>query len=805
VHLLVALMCCSAAALAQSTARPVVFVSPDGDDQQAGDSPETAWRSLSAVQRALDRGLFHAGGEIRLARGATFAAGLNIRRLALSAEASLVLTAYGEGPLPSIRGSATLTGWESLGGKLWRAPCPQCAALPGVVFRDGSVLPIARWPNPEENDQGYLYYQSAEGRTAITDERLAGAIDWTGGEAVLRSAAWILDRLPILRHQGSTLSFGSPATYAIAQGYGYFLQNHPAALDRDGEWIFDPATRSVTVYLENTTPDDHELSVTIADTLLSVSDSQGIEIRDLRLARARRANLEIQQSARIRIQNVESVQAGDTGMRCLDCRDLRIEDSLIDQALNHGLDVFNCTDCRVERNRITQTATIAGMGRSGNSQYNGVRFGGANAAFVRNAVSRTGYLGIDIRGAARVEQNVFTEPNLVKTDGGGIYTWGNRGVEIVGNLVMNGAGSKAGVPWNNPATHGIYIDDQCEDILVQGNTVVSFASHGIYLHNTRAVTVERNTVLDASEAQIAYIDDLLGSHTVSESVIRYNVFLSRRDGALMARASTNAGPEFFRAIGTMTGNRYCAPFADAVFLAGAEGKSSRLFLDSWPALVGTDDGALRCPWQFAPYHVEAVSGPNRVQNGTFDRDISPWFGWPGGSFEAAWDEGRLRLRHTADAPILHYDAPVGLVEKGRYYRARFQAQSEGPGRMLRVYLRKWDPDYRLLGSAVDIPLDGQARSWEFIVHATETEPRSLLIFELPNASRIVWLDNVQLEPVDAIEVDRSERVRVELNAALEPRTILLDQDRFDITGTRLPAGTLLTVDPLGAAILFSRP
>ncbi len=778
----------------------IVYVSPDGDDQAAGDSPDNAWATLAAVQRAIDSGGFAAGGEIRLARGAVFGGSLAINKLVLPADATLVVTAYGDGPAPVIRGFAALTAWEDAGGGRWRTRCESCRSRPATLTRDRSVMPIARWPNPDEADGGYLYYQSASGRTGLTDDALAGPVDWTGGEAVVRSAAWILDRLPITAHKGATLTFGAPASYDIPKGYGYFIQNHPAALDRDGEWVFDPATSSITVLLNGSTPSTHDFAVTSTDTLIAVNGSQGFALSDVRLEGANRANLEIQQSGRIAIRRVESVQSGDVGIRCINCNGLLIEDSLVDQAANHGVDIFNCADCLVQGSRITNTATIAGMGRSGNGQYNGVRFGGTNAVFRRNTVSRTGYLGIDIRGAARIEQNVFTEPNLVKTDGGGIYTWGNKSVEIVGNLVLNGAGSKSGVPWNDPATSGIYIDDQSEDMRVRGNTVVSVGTHGIFLHNTRAITVEGNLIVDAGAAQIAYIHDTLAYNSVTETLIRDNTFVSRLSGSRMARATTSTGPEFFTSIGPMTGNRYCSPFADPVFQTA----SSSVFLDAWQRTVDTDRDAQLCPQRYAPYRVIEVTGANRVTNGTFDKDISSWFCWPTGSLEAAWDAGRFRMRHTTDAPIIHCDEPVGLIENGQYYRLRFESQSDKPGHVLRAYLRKWDPDYRMLSPAVDLPLDDQKRSWEFVLPGTGNEARSLLIFELANSSQVAWLDNVRLEPVRAQPADRNQLVRVEVNPSADPLILELAEDRTDLQGNPLPAGSRVTVPPFGAVVLFAR-
>jgi parallel beta-helix repeat protein len=759
---------------------PVYYISPSGDDQQSGLSPVDPWRTLARAQRALADGV-----ELRLERGGTFAGGLTLNNAR-----SITISAYGAGSSPVITGLARLTDWQSLGGHRWRANCSACTAMPSVFTRDGVAMPLARWPNPDEADGGYRYFQSASGKTGITDSTLSNEIDWTGGEAVVRSASWILDRLPIKSHTGHSLVFSTSATYDLPTGSGYFIQNHAAALDRDGEWAFDGASRTLTMYLADDVPASHTFAVSVTNILVSIAKSQNIEIRDVLLEGARSSNLEISGSGPITILRVASVQSGDTGMRCIDCRNLLIEDSRIDAAANHGLDVYNCTDCVVQRNRITNTATVPGMGRSGNGQYNGVRFGGTNARFARNEITRTGYLGIDVRGAAAIVQNVISQWNMVKTDGGGIYTWGNANVDIIGNLVHDAAGTIAGKRYKSPETQGIYIDDQCENVRVQDNTVSSVPSYGIFLHNTRNVSVERNTVVGAGESQIAYIDDDLGSYRVTETTVRDNFFVATKPDALLARASTTGAPDFFRNIGTISGNRYCAPFSDGIF-ATSVASQPRMFLGQWQQLLGSDADAQLCPQHYSTYQVTRSIGANRVDNGTFDKDLHSWFGWPAESLSATWDRGAMQLRHTSNAPIIHYDAPVGLIETGKYYRARFTAYSSAPDRLMRVYLRKWDPDYRNLSMSIDVPLSDKPREYDLILPSTQNEPRSLLIFELPSASQVVWLDNVVLEPVEASTIDPGDMISVTLNPTPEPQWTEFD-------GSRVP------VQPYSSAVLFRR-
>ncbi len=135
------------------------------------------------------------------------------------------------------------------------------------------------------------------------------------------------------------------------------------------------------------------------------------------------------------------------------------------------------------------------------------------------------------------------------------------------------------------------------------------------------------------------------------------------------------------------------------------------------------------------------------------------------------------------------------------YRIRFKANSDQPNRLLRVYLRKWEPDYRFLGKVIDLPLGDPPRQYEVLVAATEIEARSLLIFELPNASQVVWLADVELQTVDAEATDRAV-VRVETNPADTPHLVALDEEYTDASGQLFPAGSSITVKPWGSQVLF---
>jgi hypothetical protein len=225
---------------AAAAATPVVsYVSPTGSDSNSGASPTQAWRTLARVQRALDAGAFGAGSQLLFQRGGRYPGGLRLTAASSGvAGAPLLLGAYGSGPLPVLSRAVRVTGWSPAGRDRWTATCPGCTTRPVLVSIGGQPQRLARWPNPNQGVGGYRYYTSSSGSTALTDGTLPGSPSWVGGEVVVRSAAWVLDRLPVAARSGGTLSFGAPSSYPLQPGYGYFVQNHPGALDQPGEWVY---------------------------------------------------------------------------------------------------------------------------------------------------------------------------------------------------------------------------------------------------------------------------------------------------------------------------------------------------------------------------------------------------------------------------------------------------------------------------------------------------------------------------------------------------------------------------------------
>jgi Right handed beta helix region len=789
----------------------VTYVSPNGSDSANGFSEGTAWKTLNRVQQALDGGALRPGATVAFQRNGTFSGTLRLTAANSGTPgAPVTFGAYGVGTPPVIDGGGTLSGWTSSGSNLWSTTCAYCPGRPAGLSIDGTPQALARWPNANEGD-GYRYFSSFVGRTELTDNA-AASINWVGGELVVRSIAWVLDRQPIVAQSGGTLTMGAPTSYDIAEGYGYFIQDHPSALDRDGEWTYNPATKTITLFsAANPTP--RVARTTNADVVLSINGASNVTVKDLAFRGGASGNIAADECANIVLDKIISGHTGGTGIRLTDCRDSTIRVGQVNDAQDLGVDAQYCTNCRVLNTSIERIAIWPGMGLGGDGHYLGARIGGPNGLFEGNTVNGIGYIGVDIRGTATVRRNTVRDFNRVKVDGGGIYTYENADTTITDNIVSDAPGSTAGIPWTNRATHGIYIDDNSQRVVVSGNTVARVGGAGVLLHNANNVSVTENTLVGTGEPGLLLADDDLGSFSVTGLTIQNNTVVSDAPGMHVFEATTrtavpNTG--FLANLGQVNNNRYCGVFENASFRVVDTTRDLITDLAGWQAATGKDAASTVCNGRNAAFVVSAEVGPQRVANGTFSSNIDPWYGWPREALSAAWDGngingGSLRFLNNGQFDRVHIDAPIGALAANQMYRMQFKSRSNAAGRTLKVYLRQAGDPYSNRSTIHLVPVGTTAGEYEFYIPALQAEPDSLLIFELDTANAPVWLDDVTVQAVAGRAVTADEVRRVETNATGVANSITLDATYTDVSGTVYPAGAVVTIAPYRSVVLLKRP
>ena len=683
--------------------------------------------------------------------------------------------------------------------------------MPASLLVSGIPQPLARWPNLDEADEGYRYFTGFSGRNSITDSALPANPNWAGGELVLRPIAWILDRLTIVSHTGNTLVTAEDSSYPIELGWGYFIQNHLAALDRNGEWVYNRNDKTITLQWP-TDPNALVVEVPIRNTLIEIRNSQHVRFQDLELRGAQNNLLDVGGCSHLVLERLSMRFAGDRALLLNSCPNSQLTESTISDSMNNGLQLYACANCRVAHTQIERIGLVAGMGRNADGQYVGAETGGTAgnpAIFEHNTVSHIGYIAIDLRGPALTQFNVVSDWNRVKMDGAGIYTYRNADITITNNLVGGAYGSTAGTPWSSTGTHGIYIDDDSERITVSHNVSANISGAGVYLHNTRNVTVTNNLVFNVDEVGLLLIDDQLGTYGVDNSYIRENVVATR--GVPMVEARSTQTNAFFNTLGLLNYNQYCDPFGEPVFRVELPSSGATLkTLAQWRSDHGLDLNSTKCADRYPTHLVSGPPGPDRVSNGTFNNDLASWFGWPDDTLDATWETGRLDggsllLGHNGPSPNLHFDNPIGAVQSGQTYRLQLSSIGITGAPTLSAYLRQAGEPYTRISNIAPVPTSPQRTEHEVFLDVTANQTDTLLIFEMGAPGKYVGLDNVVLQVVTATIQSMAEVTRFEANATAAPITITLTGYSYHgVDGTLYPAGSSITLQPNEAIVLLRR-
>ena len=361
---------------------------------------------------------------------------------------------------------------------------------------------------------------------------------------VIRKAPYVYDRNTISSHSGSTLYYNSGSYYNPMDGYGYFIQNDIKTLDKLGEWYYNGST--FFQYFGTANPESYVVKVSTIDQLAIVNDQNYITFDNLNFEGGNVYGLKISNTDYITVQNCIIIFTGNTGIYgpwfgtspyC------KIINNRIDNSNNIGIKLCgDHTYATIENNRITNTGMIIGMGGSGDGTYVSMDIMGDNSIIQYNTVENSGYLGISFSGNnALISYNLVNRFNLVKNDGGGIYTYVGTGTpktgqKVTNNIVFNGTGYGEGQPDNAFQAMGFYMDDRSRNITLSNNTAAYCASSGIYLHNAHEIVVNNNTLFDNGSGQDNYGAQMLFVHDdyspddpIRNVTMNNNIFFAKAD------------------------------------------------------------------------------------------------------------------------------------------------------------------------------------------------------------------------------------------------------------------------------------
>jgi len=578
------------------------YVSSSGSDSANGLSSSTPWQSISKVNSAFS--VLSPGDRILFKRGDRFYGSLQISRSG-SSGSPITISSYGTGANPVLSGFTRITGWSNYGGGIY-SKIVACQSGPNMVTVNDINTPIGRWPNT-----GFLTIDSHVSKTSINDASLPSSPNWAGAEVVIRKNWYIWDRNKITNHSGTTLTYLSSSDYNAIDGYGYFIQNDIRTLDQLGEWYYNGNT--FFMYFGSASPDNYIVKVSTVDKIFNLDSKKFITIDNIAIEGANKNALYLPNTDHITIQNTLIDFTGETAIfgpwsASPGCK---ITNTCITHSNSSGIKLLGYfSDAIITNNIIRNTGLIIGMGGSGDGTYNALELLGHNGLIQSNVIENSGYIGITFRGNnTLVANNYINKFNLVKNDGGGIYSCVGpetpcSGQKIISNIILNGIGftGGSGDPANN--SHGIYLDDGCEGIIVTDNSVAHCSVSGILLHNAHEIEVRRNTFYDNGSGNLDYGSQILIVHDeygpndpIRNITLNSNIFFARtKDQKVLCFSTPDNDISVF---GTSDYNCFAKPidnnYVSRSWVTGWYGPAVNRTLSEWQAFSGKDANSFKSP------------------------------------------------------------------------------------------------------------------------------------------------------------------------------------------------------------------
>jgi parallel beta-helix repeat protein len=754
--------------------------------------------------------------------------------------APIIISAYGEGPNPLVTDLTRVSAWTKVGINVWTTrlviPPNQGNYEPSMLLKAGQQIPKGRYPNANAPWGGFLVIGKHEGKTRIIPPGLPASPSWEGADVIMRSNNWVLDRLRVKSHANGVLTFSSESSYEPGDAYGFFIQNHPATLDQEGEWCHDRAKGEILLYSAGD-PNQTVYEYASRQILVDLRNSTGISLEGLDFAGSNTCMVMLDGSTAVSISGCGFRLAGRNAIFGEGFfQDFTFCANVIMDTQNNAIQFERARNITLVDNQIIRTALVPGMGGHGDGQYGAIRVDADGLLIEGNRVESTGYMPIYFKGNdVMVRHNVVDTYGTVKDDVGGIYTWSDgrrtfRNQVVAQNMVRNGKGAPEGKPGTERnLVEGIYLDDRTADVRVENNIVYAIADAGVYIHNAHDLLVRDNIFFNNGVGMLFSHDGVALEHAIRNVKMAGNFVFAASANQEMVRIGTwvdgdEPGVEF-------TGNTYSSPFRKtAQFTISLNGKlPTVLDLSQWVSPSGRDPTGLSGKRFIDAARVE-WTGTDMIKNGNFASGLSGWGWWslygkgmaesrqavlpvntPGSKASTTVPIARLFFSEASkkdNSNLSFWSLPYPSAA-GKRYRLRFKARASMDGIKLAFLVRRNADPWNWVSDEVFFMLDREMRDYELVISPDKDEPNSRAEFNIyekgmPDSvtisSACVELTAVELKEVQLSEIDPRAFYIFEPNFSAVESTITLQGDWIDVK--QRPVSGNVTIAPYSAGIFL---
>lgn len=371
------------------------------------------------------------------------------------------------------------------------------------VYADMNILTLSREPDPDEtvvtglknSFTGYFKIDSVDAKEPKKKfYDLKNKTDWSGADVVTKTQQWSYEIQKVVT-KGHLFEMIENTSDSFKKGWGYFIQRHFSALDKEGEWFYDalkgvlyfsPVKEKCTVYISSNKEEN--------SSGFDIRYKKNITIEDLTFVNYKHGVfLEGTQDITIKNCDFRNCTYGVVNKKTYLER-TSVENCTFINMHSYGIRLIS-NNSIVNKNYIDSIGLSMNSESKGYDNLDGIESYGQKNIISNNTIKNVGYCAIRIYNCAgtKVVKNYIENTNLRVSDGGAIYSYhsaeGNK--LIRGNIVKNAVGTVDGTDGDKHHACGIYLDEMSLHFRIDSN-YVSGAGDGIYIQNSRSDTVMFN-------------------------------------------------------------------------------------------------------------------------------------------------------------------------------------------------------------------------------------------------------------------------------------------------------------------------
>jgi len=579
------------------------YLSGSGNEQNKGTSPETSWKSIDR----LNQQKLVAGDSVLFKRGDKF-----IGEIAVNASGTtnkpIVYGAFGAGKHPVISGAIQVTNWEKAEKGI------QIASVSNKVYNlffQNKQQILARYPN-----QGYLTIDGGlKSKVSFFDADLNQNNEyWKDANVRFKSYDWEWRTSKVTNFSNHQITIADSSSNQLNAGWGYYFDNKLEELDTIGEWFYDGKERKLYYLSDQKNGSGAVMEASIYENGFKVQNGiQNIEIIGLSIkmfhhsgifAEGNNQNIKISGNSVSNI-SLTGILFGKNSNACT------IENNTVIDNNGRGIFALEPKSMKISHNQISRIGFVPGYGISAVNGMVGIGIGNTevsknldtsiatNNLISFNKVDSTGYGGIRMDGSNSIlEYNEVSHVMYFLSDGAAIYCWATGENYTHDNIIRNNIihdvfGNREATPSTEGViANGIYVDNNCYNIKVEGNVIYNLTGSGIHINSDAYDNEVLNNTIYNSGTGISIAEWSKPNSTFGNNISGNTVFCKNPDQS--AVELMNWLLPYTHSMGTLSNNTYYKKkkkyyFKESYLSEDKEEKLSiRYTFDGWQSKLGYD-------------------------------------------------------------------------------------------------------------------------------------------------------------------------------------------------------------------------